>query len=111
MCNSLPFISQLQPTVQNLIKDVLSINIFIAFPVCVFALNDPLYMVRCLFIWQTVAAIFLFSVDWLTIVAFFQNATKEYSSESLCVCPYVCVCVCVCVCFCTRTRKEIDLGT
>ena len=32
-----------------------------------------------------------------------QNATKEYSSES--------VCVCVRVCFCTITQKETDLGT
>ena len=31
------------------------------------------------------------------IVAFLQNATIEYSSESLCVCVSVCVCMCVCV--------------
>ena len=37
------------------------------------------------------------------IVAFFENATIEYSLESLCVC--------VCVCFCTITQKENDPGT
>ena len=31
----------------------------------------------------------------IVIVAFFENATIEYSSESLCVC--VCPCLCVCV--------------
>ena len=39
----------------------------------------------------------------LFMVAFFQNATVEFSSEALCVS--------VCVwCFCTITQKEIDLG-
>ena len=36
----------------------------------------------------------------IIIVAFFENATIEYSSESLCVCVCVCVCVCMCVCVC-----------
>ena len=31
------------------------------------------------------------------IVAFFENATIEYSLDSLCVCVCVCVCACVCV--------------
>ena len=50
---------------------------------------------------------------FLVIVAFFENATIEYSSESLCVCVCVCgsVFVCVRVCVCTITQKEIDLGT
>ena len=43
----------------------------------------------------------------LIIVAFFENATIEYSLESLCVSVFVCVCVC----FCTITQKELDLGT
>ena len=30
----------------------------------------------------------------IIIVAFFENATIEYSSESLCVSVFVCVCVC-----------------
>ena len=34
------------------------------------------------------------------IVAFLENATIEYSLESLCVCVCVCVCVCFCVCEC-----------
>ena len=33
----------------------------------------------------------------IIIVAFLENATIEYSSESLCVRIRVCVCVCVCV--------------
>ena len=41
---------------------------------------------------------------YFIIVAFLQNATIEYSSESLCasVCVCFCVCfrVCVCVCVC-----------
>ena len=39
------------------------------------------------------------SVFNIFIVAFFQNATIEYLSESVCVlvCSYVCVCVSVCV--------------
>ena len=44
---------------------------------------------------------------YIFIVAFLENATIEYSLESVCV--YVCVRVCVRVC--TITRKEIDLGT
>ena len=36
----------------------------------------------------------------LVIVAFLQNATIEYSLESLCACVCVCVCVFVCVCVC-----------
>ena len=44
---------------------------------------------------------------FLVIVAFFENATIEYSLDSVCVC----VRVCVCVCFCTITQKEIDLVT
>ena len=33
-------------------------------------------------------------------MAFLQNATVEYSSESVCIplCVFVCVCACVCVC-------------
>ena len=50
-------------------------------------------------------------IRWfIIIVAFLENATIEYSSESLCVCVHVCVFVCVCVCFSTITQKEIDLG-
>ena len=37
----------------------------------------------------------------IIIVAFLQNATIEYSSESVCVFP----------CFCTITKKIIDLAT
>ena len=49
----------------------------------------------------------------LIIVAYLQNATNEYTSESLCVSVLVCVYMflCVCVCFCTITEKEIDLET
>ena len=39
----------------------------------------------------------------LVIVAFLQNATIEYSSESLYVSVFLCVCV-----FCMTTQKEID---
>ena len=42
------------------------------------------------------------SVFNIFIVAFFQNATIEYLSES--------VCVRFRVCFCMITQKEIDLG-
>ena len=31
----------------------------------------------------------------IIIVAFLENATIEYSLESLCVCPCLCVCVCL----------------
>ena len=48
------------------------------------------------------------SCHLVIIVAFLENATIEYTLESVCVC--VCVRVCVCV-FCTITQKEIDLGT
>ena len=52
----------------------------------------------------------------LFVVAFLQNATIEYSSESVCVCFHVCVCVhmrarvCVYVCL-HDISKEIDLET
>ena len=48
---------------------------------------------------------------FLVIVAFLQNATMEYSLESLCAFVCVFVCVFMCVCFCTITQKEVDLGT
>ena len=42
-------------------------------------------------------------IRWfIIIVAFLENATIEYSSESLCVCVRVCVFVCVCVCVLAR---------
>ena len=47
----------------------------------------------------------------LIIVAILQNATKEYSSESLyvhqCMCFCVCKCVCMCVCFARKLKKEL----
>ena len=42
------------------------------------------------------------------IVVFLQNATIEYSSESI---EYSSESALVCLCFCTMTQKEIDLGT
>ena len=41
------------------------------------------------------------------IVAFLQNETIDYSSESV----YVRPCLCVCGFFCTITQKVIHLGT
>ena len=46
------------------------------------------------------------SIMYIFIVAFFENVTIEYSSESHCASVFVCVCVC----FCTITQTEIDLG-
>ena len=44
------------------------------------------------------------------IVAFLENATIEYSSESRCVCVsvFACVCACVCVCVCMITQKYLS---
>ena len=44
-------------------------------------------------------------VYYVFIVAFLENATIEYSLESLCVC------VCVFVCFCTITQKNRSRNT
>ena len=49
----------------------------------------------------------------IIIFAFLQNATIEYSSESLyasyvCVCVYACVCVCACV-FCVSVCASANV--
>ena len=60
------------------------------------------------FLWAVAVQEYSFRVEenlCVFVVAFLQNATIEYLSESLCVHP------CARVCFCTITQKVIDLGT